>query len=83
MKKALKLHFFNHFTFSPASPMAAMMLLRYTATDAKGQLISKANCQAVNSSKNRTNEFVITTMGRVIIIFLKKLKTTKKSFEII
>ena len=24
----------------------------------KGQLISKANCQAVNSSKKRTNEFV-------------------------
>ena len=26
--------------------------------NAKGQLISKANCQAVNSSKKRTNEFV-------------------------
>ena len=49
----------------------------------KGQITSKANYPGVNSSKNRTNEFVITTMGRVIIIFLKKLKTTKKSFEII
>ena len=28
----------------------------------KGQLISKANCQAVNSSKKRPNEFVFTTM---------------------
>ena len=27
----------------------------------KGQLISKANCQAMNSSKKRTNEFVFTT----------------------
>ena len=25
----------------------------------KGQLISKANCKAVNSSKKRTNDFVI------------------------
>ena len=30
----------------------------------KGQIISKANCQAVNSSKKRTNEFVFTTMQR-------------------
>ena len=28
----------------------------------KGQLTSKENCQAVNSSKKRTNEFVFTTM---------------------
>ena len=28
----------------------------------KGQLISKANCQAVNSSKKRRNEFVFTQM---------------------
>ena len=28
----------------------------------KGQLISKANCQAMNSSKKRTNEFVFTSM---------------------
>jgi hypothetical protein len=27
---------------------------------AKGQLVSKANCQAVNSSKKRTNKFVFT-----------------------
>ena len=35
----------------------------------KGQLISKANCQAVNSSKKRTNEFVFTTMQHVFIRF--------------
>ena len=29
---------------------------------AKGQLISKANCQAVNSPKKRMNEFVFPTM---------------------
>ena len=31
----------------------------------KGQLISKANCQAMNSSKKRTNEFVFT---RVVLL---------------
>ena len=46
----------------------------------KGQLISKANCQVVNSSKKRTNEFVFTTMRRVFVRFWKKLKTHKKSF---
>ena len=45
----------------------------------KGQLISKANCQAMNSSKKRTNEFVFTTMRRV---FWKKLKSTKRHFAI-
>ena len=45
----------------------------------KGQLISKANCQAVNSSKKRTNEFVFTTMRRVFIRFWKKLKTPKRN----
>ena len=48
----------------------------------KGQLISKANCQALNSSKKRTNEFVFTTMRRVFVRFLKKLKTPKKPFKI-
>ena len=28
----------------------------------KGQLISKANCQAEDSSKKRMNEFVVTSM---------------------
>ena len=49
----------------------------------KGQLISKANCQTVNSSKNRTNEFVFTTMQRIFVRFLEELKTPKRHFEII
>ena len=48
----------------------------------KGQLISKANCQAVNSSKKRTNEFDFPTMRLVFICFWKKLKTPKRHFEI-
>ena len=45
----------------------------------KGQLISKANCQAVNSSKKRTNEFVFTTMRRVFVCFLEEIEVTKKT----
>ena len=47
----------------------------------KGQLISKANCQAVDSSKKRTNEFVFTTMRRVFIHFLEEIEDTKKAFR--
>ena len=47
----------------------------------KGQLISKANCQAVNSSKKRTNEFVFTTMRRVFVCFLEEIEDSKKAFR--
>ena len=47
----------------------------------KGQLILKANCQAVNSSKKRTNEFVFTSMQRVFVRFLEEIEDTKKSFQ--
>ena len=47
----------------------------------KGQLFLKANCQAVNSSKKRTNEFVFTTMRRVFIRFLEEIKDSKKAFR--
>ena len=47
----------------------------------KGQLISKANCQAVNSSKKRTNEFAFTTMQRVFVRFLEEGEDTKKTFR--
>ena len=51
----------------------AEILHRYICYSGKGQLISKANCQAVNSSKKRTNEFVYTTMRRVFICFLEEI----------
>ena len=47
----------------------------------KGQFISKSNCQAVNSSKNRRNEFVITSMRRVFVRFLEEIKESKKAFR--
>ena len=48
----------------------------------KGQLIAKANCQAVNSSKKQTNEFIFTTMRRVFVRILEEIGDTKKPFEI-
>ena len=50
-------------------------------TFSKGQLISKANCQAVNSSKKRTNEFVFTIMQCVFVRFLEEIEDTKKAFR--
>ena len=49
----------------------------------KGQLISKANCQAEDSSKKRTNEFVFTIMRLVFLCFLEESLARKKRFEII
>ena len=53
----------------------------HTYLQPKGQLISKANCQAVNSSKKRTNEFVFTTMRRVFVRFLVEIEVNKKTFR--
>ena len=47
----------------------------------KGQLISKTNCQAVNSSKKQTNEFVFTGMRRVFVRFFRRILGQKKSFR--
>ena len=49
----------------------------------KGQLISKANCQAEDSSKKQTNEFVFTSMRHVFVRFLEESSARKKRFEII
>ena len=47
----------------------------------KGQLILKANCQAVNSSKKRTNEFIFTSMHRLFVRFLEEIEVSKKAFR--
>ena len=49
--------------------------------DPKGQLVSKAICQAMNSSKKRTNEFVFTSMGLVFVCFLEDLEDSEKAFR--
>ena len=53
------------------------------SADAEGQLISKANCQAQDSPKKRTNEFVFTSMRHVFVRFLGESLARKKRFEII
>ena len=50
-----------------------MQELLYNICTGKGHLISKANCQAVNSSKKRMNEFVFTSMRRVFVCFLEEI----------
>ena len=50
-------------------------------TVSKGQLISKANCQALNSSKKWTNEFIFTTVRRVFVCFLEEIEDKKKTFR--
>ena len=47
----------------------------------KGQLISKANCQAEDSSKKRTNEFVFTSVQLVFVHFLEESSARKKPFR--
>ena len=49
---------------------------------AKGQIISKANCQAVDSSKKQTNEFVFTTMRCVFVCFLEEKKGFSKLIDL-
>jgi len=46
----------------------------------KGQLILKANFQAVNSSKKRMNSFIFTTMRRVFVRLLEEIEDTKNTF---
>ena len=54
---------------------------KFSWLSSKGQLISKANFQTVNSSKKWTREFVFTTMRRVFVCFLEEIEDTKKNFR--
>ena len=47
----------------------------------KGQLISKANCQASNSSKKRTINSFLLECDEFSFVFWKKLKTPKKALS--
>ena len=47
----------------------------------KGQLISKANCQAEDSSKKGTNEFIFTSVRCVFVRFLEESSARKKTFR--
>ena len=52
-------------------------------SNAKGQLILKAICQAEDSSKKWTTEFVFTSKWRVFVRFFEESSARKKRFEII
>ena len=47
----------------------------------KDQVISKANCEAVNSSKKPTNEFFFTSMRPIFVCFFGEIEDTKKAFR--
>ena len=65
------------------APVRRSLMIKVNFSKTKGQLISKANCQAEDSSKKRTNEFVFTSMRRVFVRFLEESSARKKRFEII
>ena len=65
--------------FEKATKFCEISTLYLTVT--KGQLIPKANYQAVNSSKKWTSEFIFTTMRRVFVRFLEEIEDTKETFQ--
>ena len=56
--------------------------MQFSLASSKGQLISKANFQAVNSSKKRSNNSFLLLCDVFSFNFWKKLKSTKRHFEI-
>ena len=73
---------FSHIKFiysEKATKFCEISTLYLTVT--KGQLIPKANYQAVNSSKKWTSEFIFTTMRRVFVRFLEEIEDTKETFQ--
>ena len=58
------------------------MQLKLGHAKAKGQVILKANCQAMNSSKKQTNKSVFTTIRRVFYHLFEGIEDTKKPFQI-
>ena len=47
----------------------------------KGQITSKANCQEVNSSKKRTNEFVYNYYAMCFCLFFGRNMSLQKDFS--
>ena len=70
-------------TFIALTNKYTMKFLRNSVEVAKCQLILKAKCQAMNSSKRRTNELVFTNMQCVFIRFLEESSARIFFFEII
>ena len=82
VERGLKMSVFTSAECSSLIHNGMKCFLKQKSYSAKGQLITKANFHAVNSSKKRTNEFVFTTMQCVFFVLWKKLKTPKRHFNI-
>ena len=61
-------------------PFSILLKQTYFEDHSKGQLILKANCQALNSSKIQTNDLVVNSMGCVFFRFLEEIEDSKKTF---
>ena len=68
-----------HLISTPDQP-GKKQIYHYRREDTKGQLISKANYKALNSSKKRMNEFVLTSMGCVFVPFLEEIEDSNNAF---
>ena len=61
-------------------PFSILLKQTYFEDHSKGQLILKANCQALNSSKIQTNDLVVNSMGCVFFLFLEEIEDPIKTF---
>ena len=71
-------------TFHDLSPQLILSPIKFRQVrnhPFKGQLISKTNCHAEDSSKKRTNQFVFTSMRRVFVRFFEESSSRKKTFR--
>ena len=68
------LRFRSNFGNEPANRFKKELFPR---TFPKGQLISKADCQAEDFPKKRTKEFVFTSMRRVFVRFFGRILCQK------
>ena len=61
---------------------ASLINLQLGKFGVKGQIISKANCQAMNSYKNEQMNSFLLLCDLSLFVFWKKYKSTKRNFEI-
>ena len=69
------------FFFDPKTYTRLRASIHYNLIVVKGQLISNANCQAMNSSKKRMNEFVFISIRCVFVCILEEIEDSKKALS--
>ena len=66
------------FFIQECTKLMVLIIMKFHGSSTfKGQLILKANCQAVNSSKKQTNGFIFTSMRRDFVRFWKNPRPEK------